>query len=273
MERQSDANRSSLAAPVPFFTRYGLARTGERDAPLVVTPYAPVLRHGSLRAAVVGAAIDFVGSFFTREIAGADILSTTDLSLRAPYAGAPRDLLVRGRALRAGRTGATTGVELWDREANRLWAYGETTFARIAQPPGSTVTAADLALPAIFEFHPLTRPLEDEVGVTVLDAGRGEVELALRRAVLNSQATLQGALVALLVERAGEVLAEATLGQPQRVCELDLRYLATARQGPIRSRAAFVGEPAQGMLRVELFDAGRDDRITATALLRVAPAR
>ncbi len=40
---------------------------------------------------------------------------------------------------------------------------------------------------------------------------------------------------------------------------------------PVRSRAFFVGHPAAGMLRVELRDAGREDRVTATAFLRIAP--
>ena len=127
--------------------------------------------------------------------------------------------------------------------------------------------------PLEFERHPLTRPLDEEVGVAVLEASRGEVELRLRPAVLNAESTLQGALVALLVERAGEVLAESRLGAPARVSEMDLRYLSAARTGPVRSRAAFIGEPGDGMLRVELRDAGRDDRLTTTALLRVAAAR
>jgi acyl-coenzyme A thioesterase PaaI-like protein len=135
------------------------------------------------------------------------------------------------------------------------------------------VSGAELALPKVFPSHPLTRPLADEVGIEVVDAARGEVELVLRPQVLNREATLQGALVALLVERAAEVIAEHRRGSPQRVCELDLRYLTTARVGPVRSRSAFVGDPDGGMLRIELRDAGRDDRPTAAALLRVVPAR
>jgi acyl-coenzyme A thioesterase PaaI-like protein len=255
----------------PFYTRYGLSRTGDREAPLAISPYPALIRHGSLRATVVAAAVDLVGSLYTRESAGTDILFTTDLSIRLPQAGAPPSLATRGRILRQGRSNVTTAVELLADGSS--WGYGETTFARKPRADGSGLTVEDLALPRVFESHPLERPLEDEVGVTVVDAARGEVELVLRRQVLNTEATLQGALVALLVERAAEVIGDARFGAPQRVTELDLRYLATAQVGPVRSRAVFIGDPKEAMLRVELRDTGRGDRITTSALLRLAPAR
>lgn len=267
----------------PFYTRYGIQRTGDRAAPLVIAPYAHVIRNGSLRATVVAAAVDLVGSLYTRESAGTDVLFTTDLSIRLPRAGAPAALATRGRILRAGRSNVTTAVELFEVGADGadgahgsdgiIWGYGETTFARKPRAEGHGLTAEALALPRVFESHPLKRPLEDEVGVVVVDAEQGAVELALRPQVLNKEATLQGALVALLVERAAEVLGEARLGSPQRVTELDLRYLATAEVGPVRSRAAFIGDPDQAMMRVELRDTGRGDRVTTTALIRLAAAR
>ncbi len=265
----------SAETHAPFYTRYGLTRTGDREAPLVIAPYPEIRRHGQLRAAVVAAAVDLVGSFFTREAAGTDILYTTDLSIRMPRPGPPAELRTRGRLLRRGRTGVTTAVELLtgDEFGDEVWAYGETTFARQPRAADDRVSPAELALPDTFARHPLSRPLEDEVGIEIVDAARGEVELVLRPQVLNREATLQGALVALLVERAAEAIAEHRLATPQRVTELDLRYLATAKVGPVRSRAAFIGEAKDGMLRVELLDTGREDRLTATALLRVAAAR
>ncbi|MFO0690377.1 MAG: hypothetical protein U0900_16875 [Myxococcota bacterium] len=279
MEAKPDPRAVEAEPAAPFYTRYGIARTGDRDAPLAITPYPHVCRAGQLRTTVLAAAVDIAGSLFTREHAGNDVLFTTDLSVRAPAGTPPKQILVRGRVLRVGRTGVTTAVALCDRDAadragdEAVWAYGETTFARVARAEGAVVTAADLALPKVFASNPLTRPLEEEVGIRVVDAARGEVELELRRAVLNHERTLQGALVALLVERAGEVLGESRLGAPQRITELDLRYLSTAKVGPVRSGAFFVGDPVQGMLRVELRDAGREDRVTATAFLRIAPAR
>lgn len=284
METKPDPRSSEVEPAAPFYTRYGIARTGEREASLAITPYPEVCRAGRLRMTVLAAAVDIVGSLFTRERAGNDILFTTDLSVRMPRTPPPQGLVARGRILRSGRTGVTTAVALETRSDagtggagaardGAAWAYGETSFARVARAEGASVTAADLALPNVFASNPLAQPLEDEVGVGVVDAARGEVELVLRRAVLNREATLQGALVALLVERAGEVLGESRLGEPQSVVGLDLRYLTTAKVGPVRSRAYFLGDPADGVLRVELRDCGREDRVTATAFLQIAPAR
>jgi acyl-coenzyme A thioesterase PaaI-like protein len=262
---------SRSAEPAPFYTRYGLQRTGERESPLRLAPYPPIGRNGSLRATIVAAAVDIVGSLYTREQAGSDILYTTDLAGRLPHAGMPSLLRTHARSLRSGRSGSTTAVELFASET--LWAYGETSFARQPRPGDASPPPEGLALPPIFDVHPLERSLDEEVGVRIVAAGRGEVELELRPAVLNREGTLQGALVALLVESAAECLAESRLGTPQRIAELDLRYLSTAKVGPVRSRARFIGDPETGMIRVELFDAGRGDRSTASALLRAVAAR
>ncbi len=61
-------------------------------------------------------------------------------------------------------------------------------------------------------------------------------------------------------------------GSPHVVTEIDVRYLAMARVGPIVAEAAWIGEPGAGMLRAELRDHGNDARRTAVALLRVTPA-
>jgi len=52
------------------------------------------------------------------------------------------------------------------------------------------------------------------------------------------------------------------------VSELDLRYLSAGRRGPMVSEAAWVGAPRDGMIRVDLRDAGASDRLAASALLR-----
>ena len=264
-----ETSEKASASP-PFFTRYGFSRTGNRDEPLTIEPYPQICRHAALRATVVASAVDLVGSLFTREAAGNDILYTTDLSVRIPNPGIPERVTTRGHVLRAGRTSVTTGVDLLvDGES---WAYGQTRFSRMPRPDGERISIEDLALPLEFARNPLSHPLQEEVGIEVVDARRGNVEVTLRTSLLNAEGTLQGALVALLVEVAAESLAESQHEAPQIVTELDLRYLSTARVGPVVSEAIWIGGADQAMSRVDLRDRGRDDRLTATALLRVAPA-
>jgi hypothetical protein len=56
------------------------------------------------------------------------------------------------------------------------------------------------------------------------------------------------------------------------VTDIDVRYLAMGRVGPVHSRAAFVGPPELGSVRVELRDRGNGDRLMSAILARVTPA-
>ena len=103
------------------------------------------------------------------------------------------------------------------------------------------------------------------------DPDSGRVEVVMRDALRNAEGGMQGALVALLVEVAALALADAVCSVPQVVTELDLRYLAAGRTGPIVSEAHWIAGPAGETVRVELRDRGHGDRITTAAIARVAP--
>ena len=255
----------AATTPSPaFFQRYGISRTGDPAHPLEIAPYPHVCRHGLLRATVIASAIDIAGSLNARSAAGADPTTTIDLSLRVPARELPQRITTTSEILRSGRSLVTTGLRF---EADgATFAYGQTSFMRVAArdpqappPPG---------MPEVIEPVPLERPLVDEVGIETVDASRGHIELVLRERLMNGSGTMQGALVALLCESAAEVLAEHTHGGAQTVCELDLRYLAAARVGPVASQAQWVGDAASGMMQVELRDLGNEGRLTGAALLR-----
>lgn len=254
----------------PFYTRYGFARTGRAEAPLEILPYDEICRAGALRATIVASAIDLVGGLHTRALAGRDATFTSDLSLRIPDPGRPTRLLARGSDLRAGRRLVTTAVTLTCDDA--VYAYGETTFARIARAPGDAPDVATLSTPEEIRSQPLERMLDAEVGVLVVDAAKGQVEVPLRPALLNPEGVMQGALVALVVECAALARAEVELAGAQVVCELDLRYLAAAAVGPVAAHAEWIGQPSARLLRVALYDRGKSDRLTTSALVRVANA-
>jgi acyl-coenzyme A thioesterase PaaI-like protein len=257
-------------APPPLFTRYGFRRTGDPAAPLEVEPYPEVCSHGALRATVVASAVDLVGALTAREVAGPDMTMTSDLSLRIPQPGAPARLLAHAEPLRVGRRLVTTAVRLTSDDTT--WAYGETSFVRIPRETDASLDASRLSTPESIESHPLTRPLDAEVGIEVVDPATGTLALPLREALRNPEGVLQGALVALLAECAALSLADHAAGHGKAVTELDLRYLSAVSRGPAVSRAHWIGPAPGGMLRVELRDRGRDDRLTATALVRVADA-
>jgi acyl-coenzyme A thioesterase PaaI-like protein len=207
---------------------------------------------------VLAAAVDMVGSLFAREIAGADAIFTTDLSVRAPALAAPTRLVAHGEILHAGRSTVTSEVRLESDAAP--FAYGQTSFRRVPRP-GPAPTPEELArlvLPEVIECVPLERPLAREAGIVVADASRGCVALPLRDALRTPGGVMQGALVALLVEEAALALAEHADAGPHVVTELDVRYLAAGREGPIRSSADWVNGREGAMIRIALRDAGHE---------------
>ena len=256
-----------MSAP-PFFTRYGFTRLADPATPLVVEPYPEICRGGVLRATIVASAIDLVGGFTTRALAGVDATFTADLSLRIPTPGCPARLVAHAETLRAGRRLVTTGVRLED-DTGATFAEGVTTFTRIARDPSEVADPAALATPDTIPRHPLEAPLEQVVGIERQPDAPGRVRVPLRDALRNPEGIMQGALVALLIEEAALDLAHPAIGDAA-ITSLDLRYLAAATDGPIVGQATRVGSAEASMIRVELRDAGRDDRLTATAFVRVA---
>jgi acyl-coenzyme A thioesterase PaaI-like protein len=249
-----------------FYERFGVRRTGDPERPFAIEPCAALCRRGVLRAAVVASAIDIAGSLQGRAAAGIDPIFTLDLSLRAPVRACPGAISTRSELRRSGRHLITTALHL---EADgEPWAFGETTFLRL--PARDPKGPPPEALPDQLDSVPLERPLAEEAGIELADASRGRVELVLRPALLSPAGTLSGSLFGLLVETAAEALAEHALGEPRVVSEIDLRYLSAGRRGPMVSQAAWVGAPDDGMIRVELRDAGADDRLAASAFLRTA---
>lgn len=264
--------RDTGPTPPPFFMRYGISRTGDAEAPLVIEPYPEVCRGGVLRPTVLAAAVDAVGSLFARDSAGADGVFTTDLSVRAPARALPKRIVARGELLRAGRSLISSEVVL--QADGAPFACGQTTFQRVPRPDASPAPGArePVRLPEVLDHFPLERPLAEEAGVVVADASRGRVELPLSAALLSPQGVMQGALVALVIEEAALALGEYGGAGPHFVTELDVRFLAAGRDGPIVSSASWVTDRDGEMIRIALRDAGRGDRITTAGLARVARA-
>jgi len=252
----------------PLFTRYGFSRPSAAPDTLTIEPYPQICVNGTLRATIVASAIDLVGGLMTREIAGVDATFTSDLSLRVPLPSSPARLKANGTRIREGKRLVTTGVRLL--QGDTVYAYGETTFARIPRAPEDAKSVAELSTPLEIPSHPLAKPLAEEVGIEVIDAAQGHVSLVMRPALRNPEGVMQGALVALVVECAALAASEARGERPRVVTEMDLRYLAAASKGPVVSAASWIGVPDANMLRVELRDAGQDNRLTTTALVRLS---
>jgi acyl-coenzyme A thioesterase PaaI-like protein len=260
----TDLPAEITAVPSRLGTR---ARVDERGLVIELEPRPEVLHHGIVRASVVAYLIDVVSGVSVDS--DADVWTfTTDMTVRMLPVAAPAQLVAVNDVLRRGGRSVTCAVDVTD-ERGATVASGAIGFAHVprkpADPPKFHLTpqqAADRFATTGF----LTRPLRDEAEVVVLDAAAGVVEIAVRPEVCNPAGTLQGAVVALLAEAAAEDCVAARLGVPVTVVDLDIRYLAQAKVGPVRTRTTVIGDWA----RVELVDTS-EDRVTTLVYARAVP--
>jgi acyl-coenzyme A thioesterase PaaI-like protein len=132
------------------------------------------------------------------------------------------------------------------------------------------VTPAQAA--ELFDALPgLDRPLREAAGIEVLDPAAGVVEVAVTPELRNPAGTLQGAMVALVAEAAVEDLVACRTGGPVVVTDLDLRYLAPAPVGPVRTSCRVLGDAPDAPVEVELTDAS-SGRMTTLVHARAVPS-
>jgi len=221
-------------------------------------PTPAILHHGVIRASVLAYVVDAIAGL---NIDGApDTWSfTTDLSIRTVPLVEAGVVTATHRVLREGRRSVTCDVDMTtsvDGAEARVGA-GSIGFARVPIRPGDPdkfVVTPEMA-PGLFEHLPfLDRPVREAAGVVAVDPAAGVLEMAVRPDVQNPAGTLQGGMVALLVESAAEEFAAAATGRPMVVVDLDIRFLTAARVGPVRSEARLLGPSPTDAIEVRLHD-------------------
>lgn len=255
---------SSQAMSVPG--RLGVharMQDGELRLDLVTSP--PTLHHGVVRASVLSFLIDAVAGILLDQ--DPDVWTfTSDMSVRMRPLPAPERIVAANAILRRGRRSATSRVELvaGDGRPVATGAIGFVNVPRKEGDPAKLIVRPDQA-PALFGgMGTLERALREEAGIEVLDAAEGVVQVDVTPALRNPAGTLQGAMVALVAEAAAEELVASRFGGPVVVVDLDLRYLAKATVGPVRTRSRLLGAGPDAPVEVELVDRSTD---TVTTLV------
>jgi acyl-coenzyme A thioesterase PaaI-like protein len=163
-------------------------------------------------------------------------------------------------------------VEVVD-DQQHLVATGAIGFAHVPRKAGDPVKprmTPEMLAERFTGRERLSRPLRDEAGIVSLDPERGVVEVAVVPEVCNPAGTLQGAMVALVAESAAEDLIASLAFEPVVVTELDIRYLAQAHVGPVRSHSRLLGTGPDDPVEVRLIDSDTG-RITTLAYARAGP--
>ena len=248
------------------------ARVDERGLVVEIDDVRPeLLHHGVVRLSVLAFLVD-VSAGVTLDTDPNAWTFTTDLSLRMPVRPAPAQLSASTTLLREGRRSAHGLVEVVDGD-DRLVSAGAIGFAHVPrreQDPPKPIVSPTLIAGRFNGLARLTAPLRQEAGVVAVDPAEGVVEIAVRPEVCNPAGTLQGAMVALVAEASVEDLVEARTGRPAVVSEMDIRYLAQANVGPVRSQCRIIGDRPDDPVEVRLTDLGTG-RVSTLAYARARP--
>jgi acyl-coenzyme A thioesterase PaaI-like protein len=197
-------------------------------------------------------------------------IATADLTLHLLPCPAGDAFEARGKIARAGRTTVVLEVELFDRLSDAPRGLATMTFSvieRAVEAPvwerdTTTVARMTMALPdSGFDGH-----LHDALGLDVLDAAAGVVEMPIDDAIRNSFGAVQGGAFGAVAGVAAEAALTKACGVPVEAVDLQLTYLELGRIGPLRTATTVLrSSPSEGAARVEISDAGADDLLTTWA--------
>jgi acyl-coenzyme A thioesterase PaaI-like protein len=174
-------------------------------------------------------------------------------------------LSLRGELSKVGRSMTVGETEVRSAASGDLVAIAIGTF--LASPRPQDVSSPFHWVRPAGRVETTAATLSDHVGLRVL--APGVTEIALRPDLTNATESLQGGLVALLGEIAAQTAASAGIGETAVVDSLDVHYLAAARIGPFRAAARLLSPQ---LVRVEVRDPGRGDRIVAIVVARTRAA-
>ena len=236
-------------------------------------PPAAICGRGAVSMAAVVFLIDVVGGLSV-DTDPDSWAFTSELSVRLPIAPTPARIDTRAIVVRDGRRSAICETPLL--VDGEVWGTSFISFSRVPRrdtDPPKPVFDAQVAVTRVSAI-PLDESLRDAAGFESRDPSNGVVAVELRPELSNPAGAMQGAMVAGLIEAAAEDLADHHLGTEHRyvVTEMEVRYLAQNRISPIVSRARFVGDPSEGLVRVDLIDDDGRGRCTTVSTVRVRPA-
>jgi len=212
-----------------------------------------------LRLSILATWADHVAGILAARTIAPRVSVTLDLDVHVHWAPVGVEAIqAAARPLKVGRSIIVMGVEFTADDGVPL---GIGTASFMASPD------ATLTLPALTEGLAMSRAGARTRRLTVPFAERARCErrepgvaaLAMADDGINSSNTLNGGLLALVVEEAALSAAPGTT-----LASLAMRYLRPVRVGPALATADVSG----ALGRVEVRDAGRDDRVAVAATTR-----
>jgi len=190
------------------------------------------------------------------------VLATSDLAWRRGPIAHPTRVSAFAVVLRAGRTTVVSEITLVDEHESPVAHAVMTSQMLSVDRPRGAYAAPD---------EPVTTPvapLHEHCGITTSAGSNrtGTAEVVFRDDLRNGIGILHGGVIATVVEAA--VLA-ASGDERAVLTDLDLRFLAPGRIGPVRAEAT---SPTANVWRTEVRDLGQAGRLITLATARTGIA-
>lgn len=229
---------------------------------------------GGVQVGVVATLVDILGGGLAIRAIYPDWIATADLAIYTTERATLGTITASGTVIRAGQTTVVIEADILQEVGNCArditsigWAM--ITLSRLPRRK-DTIVLNERSTEAIafgVQESGLSRPYLDEVGVRVLDDVAGVVEANMSDYVRTSFRALQGGMVALLTDVAGQHAARAAMRRPMITRDLTIHYLSQGKVGPFRTRAKVVRNTSDSALtRVEVIDTGASNRLLAVAM-------
>jgi uncharacterized protein (TIGR00369 family) len=251
-----------------------------------VLAIAPVHRHvcddrGNLRAGVIATVIDVAGAVLALRALHPDRVATLGLEYHSAKPAREGPLVARAQILRSGSAQVVMGLEMADGHGGEDFARGEFVGSGLLSFRRLQKRSDHAPIPSS-DDHPrrstlavgatrMTEPYLERAKLRILDAAQGSVEIENHDYVRNSFGTLNGGMVATLIDVAAEQAARARCGADLSTADLAVHYVGQAGPGPLRTRTRVIrASRDHAVCRVDLVDAGDGERLlavgTATAV-------
>ena len=257
----------------------------ERGRALSIVPLSPAVLSpsGIARLGLIGVTVDAAGALTALIEALPDRIATQDLSYTASGHARQGPLIASCRLLRAGQRLITVAATLADGcgsdDPDQATPVGEAilSFSLIPNRPGNddlshlhepVIERRTMAL-AASGFGDTS--LWDAIGLDVVDAAAGVVQVPMTDYVRNSFGTINGGVMIMAAEAAAELAAQDALGAPVAAMSLNYRFLDQTRIGPAQTQTTVLRHGDEGAVAiVRLIDTQRDRYLAGYAVIQFA---
>ena len=253
-----------------------------RERATLSAPVAPAIcdRQGAVLPGVLATLVDVLGGSLAIRAIWPDWIVTSDLSVHASDRPARGRIAAEGSLLRSGRNKVIIEADLFEEhgQGRGRVGYAMITLSRIRRAGEPVPVEAGWDSESTFTFAGegagFERSCREKMGVAIVAEPAGGIEVPMTEYVRNSFGALQGGVVAILADLAGEGAAGMAGGCPFVTRALQVHYLSPGRTGPFRATARLLDAGGDSALtRVEVADRGDGDRLIAVALNRAAACR